>query len=93
MLISSLIMPLSFIYVSTTSPNLTTQGPGHFDHPRFHLPRFRFFQDANECWLQIVRMLQQQVKLNSDAPQSSIAESSAQTSLIEKYFGKWLVMV
>ncbi|XP_065062059.1 ubiquitin carboxyl-terminal hydrolase 14-like [Rhopilema esculentum] len=44
-------------------------------------------QDANECWLQIVRMLQQQVKLNSDAPQSSIAESSAQTSLIEKYFG------
>jgi len=43
-------------------------------------------QDANECWSQVVRMLQQQVKLLNSS-QSPSGEPMASDSLITKYFG------
>eukprot|EP00794_Sanderia_malayensis_P004731 gene4731-5354_t len=46
-------------------------------------------QDANECWSQIVRMLQQQLKLAEAAQhqQQSSAGASNQSSFIDQFFG------
>merc|ERR1719154_201706 len=45
-------------------------------------------QDANECWSQIVRMLQQQLKsAETGTLQPSSAGASNHSSFIEKYFG------
>jgi len=42
-------------------------------------------QDANECWTQLVRMLQQ--KVPAEQPTNAIASASAHTSLIDQYCG------
>lgn len=45
-------------------------------------------QDANECWTQMVRMMQQRLPaLKDDSKEQAVAEASSNTSLIDQYFG------
>lgn len=45
------------------------------------------FQDANECWTEIMRMLQQKLPSVPNKEQSDQAAASKYTSFIDQYFG------
>lgn len=45
------------------------------------------FQDANECWTEIMRMLQQKLPSVPSKEQSDQASASKYTSFIDQYFG------
>lgn len=51
-------------------------------------------QDANECWTQVVRMLQQRlpgIKSTESGEQAEAAAATAAKGFIDQYFGKWHV--